>query len=165
MDKGTTVDQIYRATKLLKQKGIKVGFFLQFGYLGETQEDIDATIRMLLELMPDEVGISVSYPLPGTKFYENVKDQLREKQNWVDSDDLAMMFQGTFQKEYYRKLHQYVHSLYRSRRGTKVFEKFLRNPLQLTLNDLKSGLAAFYFTLRSFTLNKKLSKLRQLTYP
>lgn len=165
MDKGTTVDQIYRATKLLKEKGIKVGFFLQFGYLGETQKDIDATIRMLLELMPDEVGISVSYPLPGTKFYEKVKDQLREKQNWVDSDDLAMMFQGTFQGEYYRKLHQYVHNLYRSRRGTKVVEKFLQNPLQLTFHDLKSGLASFYFTLRSFTLNKKLSKLRQLTYP
>lgn len=164
MDKGTTVEQIYKVTKLLKQKGIKVGFFLQFGYLGETQGDIEATIKMLLDLMPDEAGISVSYPLPGTKFYEKVKDQLREKQNWADSDDLAMMFQGTFQGEYYRKLHQYVHSLYRSQRGTKVFEKFLHNPSQLTFHDLKSGLASFYFAMRSFTLSKKLSKLRQLTY-
>ena len=37
MDKGTTVEQIYEATRLMKEKGIKVGFFIQFGYLGENQ--------------------------------------------------------------------------------------------------------------------------------
>jgi anaerobic magnesium-protoporphyrin IX monomethyl ester cyclase len=163
MDKGTTVEQIYQATRLLKQKGIKVGFFLQFGYLGETQKDIDATIKMLLDLMPDEAGISVSYPLPGTKFYEKVKDQLSDKQNWSDSDDLAMMIQGTFQGDYYRKLHKYVHSVYRSRRGVMVFRILLHNPLQLRASDIKSGLASFYFTMESYTLNKKLSKLKQPT--
>ena len=40
MDKGTTVEQIYQATKILKDKKIKVAFFLQFGYLTENQEDI-----------------------------------------------------------------------------------------------------------------------------
>jgi anaerobic magnesium-protoporphyrin IX monomethyl ester cyclase len=35
MDKGTTVSQIYEASRLMKEKGIKVGFFIQFGYLGE----------------------------------------------------------------------------------------------------------------------------------
>jgi anaerobic magnesium-protoporphyrin IX monomethyl ester cyclase len=30
-------DQIYEATRLMKLKGIKVGFFIQFGYLGETR--------------------------------------------------------------------------------------------------------------------------------
>ena len=163
MDKGTTVNQIYQATNLLKQKGVKVGFFLQFGYLGETQEDINATIKMLLDLMPDEAGISVSYPLPGTKFYEKVKDQLREKQNWSDSNDLAMMFQGTFQGEFYRKLHQYVHSLYRCKRGVKVMGKFLRHPLQLTFKDVKSAVASFYFAVQAYSLNKKLSKLKQPT--
>lgn len=160
MDKGTSVEQIYRATKLLRRKGVKVAFFLQFGYLGETQEDIDATVRMLLDLMPDEVGISVSYPLPGTVFYEKVKHHLREKRNWTDSDDLAMMFQGTFQGEYYRKLHQYVHSLYRSRRGLHILKKLISRPLRFSLRDLKSGFGAFYFVIRSYTLSKKLSKLK-----
>ncbi len=36
MDKGTKVEQIYEATRLLKKFGIKPAFFLQFGYLGET---------------------------------------------------------------------------------------------------------------------------------
>lgn len=160
MDKGTSVDQIFKATRLLRRKGVKVAFFLQFGYLGETQADIDATIRMVLDLMPDEVGISVSYPLPGTLFYEKVKHNLKEKRNWTDSDDLAMMFQGTFQGEYYRKLHQYVHSLYRSRRGIHTLKKLIVSPSRFTFKDLKSGLGSFYFTLRSYALNKKLSKLK-----
>jgi anaerobic magnesium-protoporphyrin IX monomethyl ester cyclase len=117
MDKGTTVAEIDQATALLKHYGIKVGFFLQFGYPGETFEDIHATLKMVLRLMPDEIGISVSYPLPGTKFYENVKDELHDKQNWSNSDDLAMMFRGTFTPSFYKVLHRYIHSRYRIQRG------------------------------------------------
>ena len=68
MDKGTTVEQIYESTRLLKKHGINPSFFIQFGYLGETKEDIEKTIRMINELLPYEIGISVSYPLPGTYF-------------------------------------------------------------------------------------------------
>ena len=52
MDKGTTVEQIYAATQLLKKHGIKPSFFIQFGYLGETREDIGKTIDMINELLP-----------------------------------------------------------------------------------------------------------------
>jgi anaerobic magnesium-protoporphyrin IX monomethyl ester cyclase len=163
MDKGTMVSQIYEATHLLKKKNIKVAFFLQFGYLGETLADIDATIKMVLDLMPDEIGISVSYPLPGTKFYEKVKDQLHVKQNWKDSDDLAMMFEGTFTKDFYRELHQYVHSVYRIKRGKNSFKKLVENPLKLSYKDVKQGAASFYFAAQAYQLNRKLRKLRSAT--
>lgn len=123
MDKGTTVEEIQNATKLLKQHNIKVGYFLQFGYSGETKEDIQATLKMVLNQMPEEIGISISYPLPGTKFYEAVKSQLREKQNWTDSDDLAMMYRGTFSPAYYKLLHRYIHSRYRMQRGLEQIKK------------------------------------------
>lgn len=162
MDKGTTVEQIYEATRLMKKKGIKVAFFLQFGYPGETEDDISATIRMVLDLMPDEVGISVAYPLPGTKFYENVKSQLREKQNWSDSDDLAMMFESTFHKNYYKELHRYVHSVYRTKRGLLSLKKLLREPQHMTLRDIKSGLASIYFAGQAKALRKNLRKLNSV---
>ena len=123
MDKGTKVEQIKQATHLLKRHHIKPAFFLQFGYLGETQEDITATLNMVLELMPNEIGISVSYPLPGTKFYEKVKESLKDKKNWTDSDDLAMMFSNTYGPEYYRILHRYVHNRYRIQRGLDQLKK------------------------------------------
>jgi anaerobic magnesium-protoporphyrin IX monomethyl ester cyclase len=160
MDKGTRVEEIYEATRLMKQKGIRVAFFLQFGYLGETQEDIDATIRMVRTLMPDEVGISVSYPLPGTKFYEKVKNQMREKQNWTDSDDLMIMFESTFNKRYYKELHRYVHGIYRREKGYLSLKKLLANPLRLNFTDLRTGLATFYYIPTTFTRELKLKKLK-----
>ena len=105
MDKGTTIEQIHTATYLMKKHHIKPCFFLQFGYLGETKDDIDATLNMLFELMPYDIGISVSYPLPGTKFFDIVQHDLKEKQNWNDSDELALMFTSTYSGKYYKQLH------------------------------------------------------------
>lgn len=112
MDKGTTIAQIAEATRLLREHHIRPGFFIQFGYPGETREDIDLTIRMINHLLPDELGISVSYPLPGTVFYERVKADLGEKTNWTDSDELRLMFRNTYPPAFYKQLHRYVHRTY-----------------------------------------------------
>ncbi len=112
MDKGTKVEQIYEATRNLHKHNVKVAFFIQLGYLGEESSDIQKTIKMITDLKPDNLGISVSYPLPGTGFYERVKSQLEEKQNWTDSDDLDTMFRSTYPKRYYKKLHRYIHRVY-----------------------------------------------------
>lgn len=109
MDKGTQVEEIYRACDNLHRNGVRVGLFLQFGYSGEEWEDIEATVRMVRETQPDDVGISVSYPLPGTRFHELVALQLGTVANWSDSADLAMMFRGTFSTEFYRALADAMH--------------------------------------------------------
>jgi anaerobic magnesium-protoporphyrin IX monomethyl ester cyclase len=109
MNKGTTVTEIVTGHERLKAAGIRVGFFIQLGYLDEQLADILAT-RALLELArPDDVGVSVAYPLPGTRFYELVKAQLVGKTHWQDSDDLAMMFQGTYTSEFYRAVRNLIH--------------------------------------------------------
>src|SRR5260221_5517313 len=115
MDKGTQVEDIYESAPRLHAAGIRVGFFLQFGYLGETREDIEKTIQMVRDLMPDDIGISVSYPLPGTKFYERVKGELGPRTNWLDSD-IEMLYHGPFGTEFYRQLHTVIHKEYRSRK-------------------------------------------------
>ncbi|MFM9840621.1 MAG: B12-binding domain-containing radical SAM protein [Cyclobacteriaceae bacterium] len=161
MDKGSTIEQIREARLLLKQKGIKAAFFLQFGYSGETKEDIDATLQMVLDLMPDEIGISVSYPLPGTKFYENVKAGLLEKQNWSDSDDLAMMFAGTYSSAYYKVLHRYIHNRYRIQRGINQMKSWLKRPGipdMLHIRRIVSMLFHFPLSLINFFQLEKLSK-------
>ncbi len=145
MDKGTKVEQIHEATRLLKKKGVKVGFFLQFGYLDETKEDIQSTIQMLLELMPDDIGISVSYPLPGTGFYEKVKDQLKVKQNWTDSDDLAMMYKANFSAAFYKRLHRLVHKLFRKKQGLQKLKSLLNTPSEINKKSLRSVLATLYY--------------------
>src|SRR6202011_5175323 len=108
MDKGTRVEHVYKARENLRRHGIRACFFLQFGYPGETWEDIESTIRMVRETQPDDIGVSVAYPLPGTKFYDLT--QLGAKKNWEDSDDLAMMFQGAYRSEFYRALRDALHA-------------------------------------------------------
>jgi anaerobic magnesium-protoporphyrin IX monomethyl ester cyclase len=150
MDKGTKVEQIHEATRLLKAKNIRVAFFLQFGYLTENQEDISKTIAMVKELLPDNIGISVSYPLPGTPFYEKVKEDLKLKTNWTDSDDFEMMFHSTYSSEFYRKLQRFAHKEYRKSQGFFNLKAMLKNPLSLSFQKIKSVAKLGYYIPSAF---------------
>lgn len=109
MDKGTTIEQVRGATRRLKEAGIRASWFLQLGYPGETWSEIVATRELIREERPSDVGVSVAYPLPGTVFYERVKGQLGERAHWSDSDDLAMMFEGTYAAPFYRRVRDLLH--------------------------------------------------------
>jgi anaerobic magnesium-protoporphyrin IX monomethyl ester cyclase len=117
MEKRATVEDTRTATRLLKQEGIEVAYFLQFGYPGEGWEDIQLTFQLVRECMPDDIGVSVSYPLPGTKFHEQVRAQLGVQQNWLDSNDLAMLYRGPFTSKFYRQLHRTLHKEFRGRKA------------------------------------------------
>ena len=138
MDKGTTVTQIHESTRLMKSVGIKPCFFLQFGYPGETKEDVKATLEMVFSLLPHDIGVSVSYPLPGTKFYENVKTELSAKQNWTDSDELLVMFKSTYPAPFYKKLQRHIHHEFRKRKGMEALQRLK------DLNDFKLALSLSY---------------------
>jgi anaerobic magnesium-protoporphyrin IX monomethyl ester cyclase len=109
MNKGTQVAEIHAARNRLREAGIRVGFFIQLGYLDEELDDIVATRELLATARPDDVGVSVAYPLPGTRFYEIVKSQLRGKTHWQESNDLEMMFQGTYRSDFYRAVRDLLH--------------------------------------------------------
>jgi anaerobic magnesium-protoporphyrin IX monomethyl ester cyclase len=161
MDKGTTVQQIYEATHLLKKVGIKPSFFIQFGYLTETKNDIEKTIAMINELLPYEIGISVSYPLPGTVFFEKVKSQLVDKTNWKDSDELALMFSNTYQPAFYKQLHRYVHKSYRKHLAFEDIKKLFANPFKANSPRLKRALSALYYLPAAYFDKQKLRRLEK----
>jgi anaerobic magnesium-protoporphyrin IX monomethyl ester cyclase len=110
MDKGTRVEQVPIARENLRRNGIRACFFLQFGYSGETWDDIQQTVRLVRRTRPDDIGVSVAYPLPGTRFYDRVREELGSKKNWEDSDDLAMIFKGSYTREFYRALRDALHA-------------------------------------------------------
>ena len=157
MDKGTTIAQIEEATKLLQSKDVKVAFFIQYGYLGETKEDINKTITLIKRLKPDNIGVSVSYPLPETPFYEKVKNQLKDKQNWKDSDDLALLFKGTFNSNYYRKLQRYTHKEFRKTQGLSYLKK------GKILENLRAIVLLGYYIPSAFLDGIALSRMGNLT--
>jgi anaerobic magnesium-protoporphyrin IX monomethyl ester cyclase len=161
MDKGTTIEQINLATRAMKKAGIKPSFFIQFGYPGEDKKDIDKTIKMINELLPFEIGISVSYPLPGTVFYDRVKADLKKKTNWTDSDEMALMFTNTFPPAYYKQLHKYVHKNYHMHLAKNSLVKLLKNPFNVSATGLKKALSVFYYTPATYIEQFKLNRLEK----
>ncbi len=159
MEKGTTIEQIYAATRLLHGQGIRVGFFLQFGYPGETKTDIEMTLNMVRECKPDEIGVSVSYPLPGTKFFENVKKDLGEKTNWTDSQDLDMMFNGTFYSDFYRTLHTVTHKKFRIWQGQDILKQVLHHPSGINKYTMRRIAAMMYHAMTLPMLETRLNQL------
>lgn len=148
MEKGITVGQIEEAARRLRQHGIGVGFFLQFGYPGESRADIELTRRLVRRCGPDEIGMSVSYPLPGTKFHDRVRDQLGGQRNWVDSEDMAMLYAGPFSQDFYRQLHRLVQLEFRRDRARATLRDVLRHPPVARLRHLRLLAVAILHTLR-----------------
>jgi radical SAM superfamily enzyme YgiQ (UPF0313 family) len=110
MDKGLSLSSVVVARRLLKEAGIRACYFLQFGYPGESWNELQETIAFVRETRPDDIGISFSYPLPGTAFYERVRVQLGQKRNWTDSDDLCIMFKAAYKTEFYRAVRDALHA-------------------------------------------------------
>lgn len=125
MEKGLKVEAIIQAAQRLQAAGIRPCFFLQFGYPGEGLKEIEQTIALVRTARPYDIGVSVSYPLPNTVFYERVQEQLGSKRNWVDSDDLSILFQAPYSSEFYRALRNALHAEVNSWRDSSPGENSL----------------------------------------
>ncbi len=110
MEKGLRLSSVTTARNRLKEAGIRACYFLQFGYPVETWKELQQTIALVRETRPDDIGISFSYPLPGTVFYERVREDLGHKRNWTDSDDLCIMFKAAYATDFYRAVRDALHA-------------------------------------------------------
>jgi anaerobic magnesium-protoporphyrin IX monomethyl ester cyclase len=110
MDKGLNLVSVVTARGLLREAGIRACYFLQLGYPGESWMELQETISFVRETRPDDIGVSFSYPLPGTVFYERVRAQLGRKRNWTDSDDLCIMFKAAYTTDFYRAVRDALHA-------------------------------------------------------
>jgi hypothetical protein len=116
---------------------------------------------MINTLLPFEIGISVSYPLPGTLFYEKVKADLKLKANWTDSDEMALMFNNTFPASYYKQLHRYVHQNYHKHLAKNSLLTLLKKPWVMNLNNLKKALSFVYYLGVTYFEKQRLNQLEQ----
>ena len=91
----------------------------------------------------------------------NVADELKTKANWTDSDDLAVMFRSTYPPQFYKKLHRYVHKVYRKKQGIKTIKKLFLRPTAINKRKLRSALLTFYYIPSSIIDSIKLRKLEK----
>jgi anaerobic magnesium-protoporphyrin IX monomethyl ester cyclase len=162
MQKGITVEQIHSLSPILRKAGIEQAFFLQLGFPGEEKKDIDETIQLVTELMPDDIGISVTYPLPGTRFYDSVKNTMKTKSNWDDSDELSMLFKSSFPAEYYRKLHRYIHKLFRFRQSLNYINEIFHDHAGITGHKLRRIVLFPWYLIACIVYKLKLNNKEKL---
>jgi radical SAM superfamily enzyme YgiQ (UPF0313 family) len=102
MERGVTVEQVQRASRLAQQSGIEVGMFLMWGYEGEEIEDIAATVEHVKQTNPDIFLTTVSYPIAGTRYFDAVREKVHLPIEWADASDRDYVITGRRGRDYYR---------------------------------------------------------------
>ena len=118
---------------------------------------------MVRACAPDDIGVSVSYPLPGTTFHQRVQAQLGQKQNWVDSNDLAMMYHATYVPDFYRALHALVHAEFRARKAAGALAQAVARPWTVGRRHARAAAQAIYHRVQAARLERRLARLARLT--
>ena len=100
MKRKVAVDQVHQAAARLRRRGIEVGMFIMLGYDGEEMRDLKATVDHLKVTAPDIFLTTVSYPIKGTPYYDQVADRLAP-QPWAETTDRDLIVRGRPVRTYY----------------------------------------------------------------
>lgn len=95
MKKGITPDQARAAVEACVAAGIKAAGFFMVGYLGETTDSLIRSINFSSSLPLDYVSYTIAYPLPGTGFYDRVKER-RQHGEWHKVRHNRLLFNTDF---------------------------------------------------------------------
>ena len=101
MDRRVDVNQVREMIQLTRKHGIEAGTFIMLGYPGETEEDIEETIRHLKASNPDYFTITVAYPIKGTELYQEIEAIQTTNLDWSTSTDRQVDFKRTYSRKYY----------------------------------------------------------------
>jgi anaerobic magnesium-protoporphyrin IX monomethyl ester cyclase len=101
MKRKVSVEQVRETSALLRRHGIEVGMFIMLGYDGEQLKDLRDTVDHLKLASPDVFLTTVSYPIKGTPYYDQVSDRLSSPGSWEDSTDRDLVVRGRPVRTYY----------------------------------------------------------------
>jgi anaerobic magnesium-protoporphyrin IX monomethyl ester cyclase len=103
MNRGTRLAQIERVAESLRAHQVRQFWFLMLGYPGETLEDIEATLQLFRRFSPEEYSVSIAVPVPGTRFYDAVKDRLTGRARTTKgSGGMSLLYEAAFPESMYR---------------------------------------------------------------
>jgi len=150
--KGQTVDMVRKAVGFAKTAKLEtMGFFI-FGMPGETEETMEKTIKLAVELDPDLAHFMMAAPFPGTAMWETLKehgDVFSDNMDWsqlaIQSDRAHFAFGNLPKETVERKWHEAHRRFYlRPKRMARILQRkdtWLRFPYYLkTAGNMLLGL-------------------------
>ena len=102
MERGVTVAQVQHAVELCRAAGIETGMFIMWGYEGEQMDDIEATVAHVKKCAPEICLTTVSYPIRGTPYYEQIQPRLVNIGAWRSSTDRDIAVRGRHSRRFYQ---------------------------------------------------------------
>jgi radical SAM superfamily enzyme YgiQ (UPF0313 family) len=110
MERGVTVAEVRAAVGWLKQQGIQTGMFFMWGYEGEEISDIEATYEHVKACRPDVFLTTISYPIKGTPYHEEVAAKLVMPGGWDTTTDRDAQIRGRHSRRFYQMADQLLRS-------------------------------------------------------
>ena len=131
MERRTNAGRVREMVRLLQRYGIEAGMFIMLGFEDEELSDIEATVEHLKAAPPDQFLTTLSYPIKGTPYYEQVADRVIPLKPWDEGSDRDLTVAGRRSRRFYRHATRWmVHevSFHKQRRnGQKNFPKMARS--------------------------------------
>jgi radical SAM superfamily enzyme YgiQ (UPF0313 family) len=110
MERGVTIAQVRDAVAQLKQNGIRTGMFFMWGYEGEELSDIEATYEQVKSCRPDVFFTTVSYPIKGTPYYDEVAPKLVQLGPWRATTERDIKVRDRRSRHFYQLADQLLRS-------------------------------------------------------
>jgi radical SAM superfamily enzyme YgiQ (UPF0313 family) len=115
VDKGITIAQIREGMKKVKKAGIRTACFFMIGFPESTQKDMEDIQAFARELGPDYPLFHITAPYPGTKLYEQVKND--PKIRFSDDSLFPEAIEANFTVEDLKRITRQAYLRYYTRPG------------------------------------------------
>lgn len=147
MSRRTDASRTREMIRLLQHYGIRAGTFIMVGYEGETWRDLDETKRHLCDALPDDMLTTLTYPIKGTPYYDEVQSRIIELKPWAEGSDRDLTLAGRGSRRFYAHAQAWLHSeLAVARESRRRGHRF--GPLMKSFVRAKTHRAAMYLTRR-----------------
>ena len=108
MERRTDARRVQEMVRLLQRYGIEAGMFIMLGFEGEDLSDIEATVEHLKAALPDQFLTTLSYPIKGTPYYEQVADRVIALKPWDEGSDRDLTVAGRRSRRFYRYANRWM---------------------------------------------------------
>jgi radical SAM superfamily enzyme YgiQ (UPF0313 family) len=103
MTKGADLGRTRSAAAATRRAGIAQHWFLMLGYPGESARDVGATLDLLAEGEPEEFSFTVTYPLEGTRFYDEIGGRPGgADRHWRSSRENRVLYKAPYPQSFYK---------------------------------------------------------------
>jgi radical SAM superfamily enzyme YgiQ (UPF0313 family) len=101
MRRGVTTEQVLHAVELCRQNKIETAIFIMWGYEGETPDDIELTIKHILNTQPDIFFTTIVHPIKNTPYYADICHKILFPGNWSTANDKQITIKDRKPAAYY----------------------------------------------------------------